>query len=432
MAISRRKFLKNAGAVAAGVGLNPVFRATASDHQIEWWNPHGNPDFMKAWDTLLGELKQETGIEVTNSIVGWGDIIPRATQGKISNTLPDICTSWQSATQILGEMGALYDVTDTLAMIQQAGNTPNPSAVLASTYQGTPHGIPRYSTVHGLTYRGDLLEQAGIDPPDYAYGWEEFVEVCERLNNPPDRYVLAGIGATFDAEKLIWNIMASNGATIIDADGNLIWESDETVEAYRYLSDIYRRFSPPGVSGYDLADANRAYISGKAVMAAGDGDVNMDIEKSKPEWVASTGFMSSPVSKQPVAYGGGVHFALPKAGNLETASKFCEFMLRPDNLIRAIWPFRTLVVPATDTGASSDLLKTDATYQNWSNVLAQMGAVAQNTSGLAAYHGVTPAAGLIESSGIVRKVMEQILVNNVDPEKAVTDATSEIEDIIRG
>ena len=172
-----------------------------------------------AWDpaNALVELNkgftEETGIEVTNSIVGWGDIIPRATQGQISNTLPDICTSWQSATQILGEMGALYDVTDTLAMIQQAGNTPNPSAVLASTYQGTPHGIPRYSTVHGLTYRGDLLEQAGIDPPDYAYGWEEFVEVCERLNNPPDRYVLAGIGATFDAEKLIWNIMASNGAT---------------------------------------------------------------------------------------------------------------------------------------------------------------------------------------------------------------------------
>ena len=435
--VTRRGFLHRAGAAGAAVGLAPLFGARAASHSIEWWNPHGSPAFMSEWDQLLADFQAETGIEVVNSIVGWGELVPRLTQAGVSDTLPDIATGGSGFPQIFASQGILADVSETLSAIEAAGSKVSRSAVLAGSYEGRPYGVPRYTATNGITFRADILEQAGIEPPDptgerYAFGWEEFVEVCERLTDAPDRYALAAAGATFDAEKVIWNFLVTNGATILDENGVLDWENQRTVETYSYLADIFRRFAPPGIATYDLAAANLAFMTGKVAMTYGDGDVHADIKSSQPDWLDRVRFMPSPVRTIRAGYGGGVTFMIPDGDHVAEASGLAQFLLRPDHLVRAIWPFRLLVTPATDAARASPLLAADPAVRRWATVLAQMAAVGEHLSGVAQYHAASPEAGSIESSGILSKAMQKILVNDVDPEQAVAEATPELEEILEG
>jgi ABC-type glycerol-3-phosphate transport system substrate-binding protein len=142
--------------------------------------------------------------------------------------------------------------------------------------------------------------------------------------------------------------------------------------------------------------------------------------------------MPSPIKVNKAGYGGAVSFMLANGDQLADAKAFVEFMLRPDNLAKAIWPFRILVVPATLAAQKSPILTNDPTVQKWSKVLGQMSAVAANATGVGQYFAASPQAGLIESSGILSKTLQKILVKNTDPEKAVAEATPDLEQILNG
>jgi multiple sugar transport system substrate-binding protein len=437
-AVTRRSFIKGSAAAAATVALaSPLSRTYGQGAKLDWWNPHGSPAFMAQWETLLAAFKKESGIDVTNVIVGWGDLVPRLTQAATSKTMPGVATGGSGFPQIFASQGVLTDVSATIAAIEGAGSKFLKKAVLASSYQGKPYGIPRYTATNGITFRKDLLEKAGVQLPDpaggkYAFSWDEFVEVCQRLTKAPDQYALAAAGTTFDAEKVIWNFLVTNESYILDKDGKLAWESDRTVESYRFLADIFRRFAPPATATYDLAAANMAFTSGKVAMSYGDGDVHADVDSSHPDSVSRIGFMPSPIKTVKAGYGGTVTFMIPATDQRAAAGTFAQFMLRPENLAHAIWPFRILVTPATDAARKSDILTNDPTVRKWSAVLGQMAAVAENACGVAQYYAASPEAGSIESSGILSKTMQKILVNNVDPERAVAEAKPELEQIMRG
>ena len=433
-AITRRSLLKHGGALAAAWSVLPLLKASAAG-TLEWWNPHGSPAFMAEWEKLLAAFTAETGIIVTNSMVGWGDLVPRLTQGGTSNSLPGVATGGSGFTQIFAKQGILEDVTPVLEKITATGSKFTEKAVAGASYEGKPYGVPRYTATNGITYRTDLLKAAGVEVPEtaggkYALSWDEFVDACERLTKN-GQYAFAAAGTTFDAEKVIWNYLATNEAYILDKDGKLDWENQKTVDSYRFLADLFKRFAPPGVATYDLGAANLAFNSGKVAMTYGDGDVQADVDSSHPDWVGNIGFMPSPIKTTKVGYGGSVTFMLPKSDQFAEAQAFAEFMLRPDNLAHAIWPFRILVTPATDAARSSSVLTSDPTVQKWAKVLAQMAAVSENATGVAQYYKSPPEAGLIELSGILSKAMQKILANNVDPEKAVAEATPELEDLLR-
>jgi ABC-type glycerol-3-phosphate transport system substrate-binding protein len=426
--------LKYGGALAASWSALPLLKAGAAS-QLEWWNPHGSPAFMAEWDKLLPAFASKSGVEVTNSIVGWGDLVPRLTQGGTSGSLPGVATGGSGYPQIFAKQGILADVSDVIAKITAGGSKFTDKALLACSYQGKPYGVPRYTATNGITFRADLFEAAGVTPPDptgskYAFSWEEFADACARLTKGSDQYAFAAAGTTFDAEKVIWNFLATNEAYILDKDGKLDWENQKTVDTYRFVADLYRKYAPPGVATYDLAAASQAFLSGKVAMTYGDGDVQADIDTSNPDWVPHIGFMPSPVKTTKVGYGGSVCYMLPEGDQLADAKAFVEYMLQPDNLAQAVYPFRILVVPATDAAQNSEILKSDATVQKWSKVLAQMAAVTANATGVAQYFAASPEAGLIESSGILSKTLQKILVNNVDPEKAVAEATPELQQLL--
>ena len=69
------------------------------------------------------------------------------------------------------------------------------------TFDGQVYGFPSEGDTAWLFYRTDLLEEAGIDPPQTM---DEMLAAAQQLNSPPDRYGMV-IGSRTD--EAWWDFM---------------------------------------------------------------------------------------------------------------------------------------------------------------------------------------------------------------------------------
>ena len=443
---TRRDFLKGAMTIGAGLGLSgvlgPLSAAPASamtTSTIDWWDPNDLPSFQVYVTPLLDTFRKQTGISVNNENISWGVLVPRLTAAGASHTTPAVSLGGAGFPAIFAKQALLSDVSGVIKTVDGVGGRIPSPMVVACGYNGVPYGVPLFTAANGYFYRKDMFAKAGItDVPNpatggkYAYTWDEFVQVCKALNHPPNQYALVWEVAGITAQPNIWSTLVTNGAYILNQQNKLDWDTPETIEAYEYMALLLTNYAPPGAASYDATTATNAFLAGKTAMFANGGEVLSTILSSDVSWKDEVGFMPYPVSKNRSSYAGTVSYMLFKGSQLPQATEFVEFMLRPDNLIKSIWPYRTIVTPSVPGALTDPALVNDPTYKRFKPLLDTKAVVAGNASEMAAYFKVTPLSGTIEASGIGSEVLQSILVNHVSAAAAVKSATSKLQQIISG
>jgi multiple sugar transport system substrate-binding protein len=197
-------------------------------------------------------------IPVRIDFVGWEDIRPQTAVVANTGTGPDIVIGWSDDPHIYAdkvvEMG---DVADYL------GKRYGGWGSLAEKY-GRQHvtgkwiGIPIGGNIGPCCWRISAVKEAGFDsvPDDH----EGFLKLCLAMkrNNKPVGFALGnavGDGNGF-AQWLLW----SHNASLVDEEGKVSINSKETVEALKYLQEIYQAFAPGTLSWLDPSN-NRAYAA---------------------------------------------------------------------------------------------------------------------------------------------------------------------------
>ncbi|MBC7287787.1 MAG: extracellular solute-binding protein, partial [Armatimonadetes bacterium] len=115
-----------------------------------------------------------------------------------------------------------------------------PDMIEAATVGGRLYAVPAIAVCGVLLYRRDLLEKHGFtDPPST---WDELIlqarTVVEREGDPElwgyvfPGYMYEGLSSTF--LQNLW----SNGGDVIDAEGNVVLDSEAGLEAARYMHDL--------------------------------------------------------------------------------------------------------------------------------------------------------------------------------------------------
>lgn len=109
--------------------------------------------------------------------------------------------------------------------------------------------------------RGDLIEQAGLQPPKT---FEELAKVCEAVHRKDGT-------AAFVADRLHhWNwipyLMGHGGKVFLDPPGNLMptLDTPEAAKAAEYYAGLLTSFGPSGVLSYTDDQAMRAQLAGRA------------------------------------------------------------------------------------------------------------------------------------------------------------------------
>jgi len=133
------------------------------------------------------------------------------------------------------------------------------------TYNGKTYVLPSEGDTAWLWYRKDLLEKAGIQPPQT---WDEFYAAAKKLNDPANGVYGAVIGAKPD--EAWWDFMYylfGQGGELLNPDNTVAINNEAGVKALTFYSNLLKeKLVPPDVSTFGYVEILEALSKGKAAM----------------------------------------------------------------------------------------------------------------------------------------------------------------------
>ncbi|MCB4820946.1 ABC transporter substrate-binding protein [Roseicella aerolata] len=276
--ITRRDTLKlGAGAIAAAaMAREAAAQIPASDATLNLPIENGASlrilrpaRFVEPDEVLFREntakFTQQTGVQVRVDFVGWEDIRAQTAVTANTGTGPDVVVGWAEDPHIFADK--LIELTD---VAEYLGKRYGGWKFLGEKFgkrHGTNNwiGIPFGGTSGPVVYRESAVREVGYNeiPTDH----ERYLDLCRKLKaaNKPPGFALGnavGDGNGF-ANWLIW----SHGGFLVDEDGKVAINQPQTVEALKYLQELYKTFVSGTLSWGDPSN-NRAYAAQECFLTA--------------------------------------------------------------------------------------------------------------------------------------------------------------------
>lgn len=136
---------------------------------------------------------------------------------------------------------------------------------LLSVGEGQYAAIPSDGWGQMLLYRKDLFEAAGLEAPT---SYDTILAAAEALHDPDNGFV-GFLGASSASELYTWqvfeHIALANGATFVDADGNVLFDTPEMIEALEFYNDVMTNYGPLE-SDYYWLQTRAEYLAGNGAM----------------------------------------------------------------------------------------------------------------------------------------------------------------------
>jgi multiple sugar transport system substrate-binding protein len=141
-----------------------------------------------------------------------------------------------------------------------------PGPIDSVTYKKHMWGIPYRTDAGILYYRKDLLEKYNKPVPET---WQDLIDTSKYImEREPGMSGHGGSWAQY--EGLTCNLMEivwSFGGKVFDEEGNVIINSEETLEALKVMNDMVNesKIMPNGILNFYSGDARAVFFSGKQV-----------------------------------------------------------------------------------------------------------------------------------------------------------------------
>ncbi|MDP6013539.1 MAG: ABC transporter substrate-binding protein [Alphaproteobacteria bacterium] len=276
--LSRRRFLKTGAATAGLVAGAPYIKAGYSAGRLvlgvwDHWVPGANEVLERLctdWGNANNvEVQVDFITSIGNKLLLTAQAETRAKTGHDIYSVPLWMPSLFS--------NSLEPMDDVMAEIVSRNGEPVPVVEHLTRFDDVWRAVP--APTGSLTFaqasRVDLFaEHAGIDlkamfPADGSardaalvdsWTYDAFLAAAGKLHAAGHQFG-APIAVTPDATQWLAMIFTGFGAVVIDGDGEIQVDSDETRMALEYLSQLVS-YMPEGVYAWDDAGNNRWLISG--------------------------------------------------------------------------------------------------------------------------------------------------------------------------
>ncbi len=275
---TRRRFLKTAGATAAGVLAAPYVKTATSAGKLklgvlDHWVPGAN-DALRQILTRWGEAN---GVEVTvDFITSLGNklLLTAHAEARAGSGHDILAHGYATVAMLKHQFVPVDDLVDEILATQgPIAEVFRSCAYLDGSWRvcPAPTGTNCYATVARL----DLFRQhAGIDLMDLfpasnsrdpakveGWDWEAFHGAARALHAAGHPFG-APVAPVPDGTGWLTQLFASYGAALVDARGDVVVNSDAVREALEYLVRLLEAM-PENVYAWDDASNNRWIISGQ-------------------------------------------------------------------------------------------------------------------------------------------------------------------------
>jgi len=430
--LTRREILWKTGVATLAATTTPwwLVRSAHAARQAKLvvWNTSAlAPQVDKIMEEQCRAYAKQAGLkdnELDYSVVGSAQILPKLVASLEAGNPPDIARVGTANAQIYRNQGHLLEVTDLVNKMNQEAGGLFPVALNNVMYKEKAFSIPQSISPWPLVTRMDVLEDAKVDPPKT---WEEFVEVCKKVQKPPR---LTGFGPCLglysDADNNIMNLIWCYGGKLVEADNKTAaLHSKGTVEAVQLLSDMFKKHKiiPKGAISWDNTGNNKAYQSRQVIFVLNPTSIYAHLGDSDPDLYKKTGLLPIPAGPAgAVEELTTAEWVLFKQNPYPDVAKgLAEYWMAPDNYTVMIEEGGGRWGPPYKGMYDSEFWKRPV-FQNW-RTMVERGRQFPHPG------TQTAAAGEVVATNVLARMAHQVLVEDVEVEKAVEEAHKKVAEI---
>jgi len=251
------------------VAVMAIAPAATQDDEvtITFWTSEVQPERIEVQESIVAAFEEANpGVTVEIVPTEESEMDRLMIANLASDTLPDVVLHAVQFSAKWVSDGAL-DPSVATAVIEDLGvDTFSSGALdLAELEDSTYASVPSDGWGQLLLYRSDLFDEAGLEAPT---SYASILSAAEALHDPDNEfYGFCGPNAV--DQQYTWQVFEhvalANGASFVDADGNITWDTPEMREAMEYYKTLMTTAGQPESGWYwDQTRAN--YLAGNCAI----------------------------------------------------------------------------------------------------------------------------------------------------------------------
>lgn len=326
-----------ATALAASMTFAAPTLAMAADEEINvvlFGMPYTN-----GLQKLAGDFEAETGIKANIDVIGQ-DVFENRITLSFTGATGDIDVVHTPVIQVQRWVAAnwLKPITAEVDAMPVKGDI-MAGPLDAYLINGEQWAVPYMAATGLMTYRKDILDEAGVDVPDT---WEDMLSVAEKIHSDDTAAIAmrAVPGQGFNMFIFPMVMRAYGGKFFEDYTGGDLTpaiNSAETLEALNVYMKLLNDYGPQGAGNFNFAEVNAAAQNGQIAFALeGTGVVAQIVDPAKSKFADKTGIALPPAGPAGRSPAIAVHgLGIPaSAKNPELSAKFIEWAVSTETMTK--------------------------------------------------------------------------------------------------
>jgi multiple sugar transport system substrate-binding protein len=402
--VSIAALLSTALAACGSFGGGSDDASSEGDGTITFWHYYGEPHNVPLESVLEAYDEEHDDVEVDVRYIPFDDFNRTLQQNAATGDLPDIALINAFDTQAMAEAEIIEDLSDRVEEWGQQ-DAYYPTSWATTQVDGATYGVPHVADDYAVYYNKDLLDAAGLQPPET---WDDMEAAAARLSEDV-KYGLATAGGegAEGATSLVLRTLAAGGSIEEFGDGAGV----EALESFQTMVDDGGLSK--GFLTWSEEDAKNQFATGQAAMMINSAtyvsilrdevpDLDWDIAPMPSDETSKT-FLSA----ENLTIGAG-------SGDADAAWDLIAYLQRPDVLAEYL-PERNKLPARNDVPGATE----DPVRQKFADQLADAWA----PEGDLATHSN-------EAFTLVQEALQATISGSSSPEEAAATAQSGIEEAL--
>jgi multiple sugar transport system substrate-binding protein len=321
---------------------------------------------LRVWDRVseMGDVvemfnakmeREGRNIRAEFELVPYDQQVSKFMAALSAGTAPDVYSIDLVQYPYFTSIGAFADITQQYEELPYREDLPQGILELARR-DGKIYGLPYEIDISHILWNKDLFREAGLNPDRPPEDWDQFLDYSKKLtvdkdgDGNIDQWGFAVVG-TSGGQYMFWFMpwVWGNDGAMFDDEGNVVFNSPETVETLQFWHDLIYEHEVAPKSSVQWASGDRynAFIAGRLAMFLG-GNFNItSIRQDAPDLEFGVALTPSNRGEKATFGGGNLIGITEQCDHKEAAWEFMEFAFSEDALVEAFGS-KYALIPRTD------------------------------------------------------------------------------------
>ena len=310
-------------------------RTTGRPITLEVWLTDWEQETQQLFNEELVPAFEAANPDVAVNVqyLDWRVFTEKLIAAHAGGVLPDVYEAGAEYVAPLATRGMALDIDSYIASWSDRDDFYD-SAWSTVTYQGKTYGVPMLSAPQTLLYRKDMLQSSGVDGAPAS--WDDLEQAAMKATRRDgDKFTVSGFNARPIWQQYMW-FLFQNGGDVFSADGHVVVNSPEAVEALDYFSRLFNQDKVASRSSIAAPTANVGAMAANLVaMQLGNQLTVRDFRENNPSQAGNL-VVADPIGKkQQVTTNWTDWLAISKQSkHADAAWKFIQYLADKDNLLK--------------------------------------------------------------------------------------------------